>query len=409
MKKNDLMGYLVYVLMIAIALGVGLGVVRPIFSNTAYTNVLGGNVGIVFILLAVLGGIVLSALMVELGHLLGAKIGKYKVTSWNCLFFQFKKDEKSKTRFSFANYDGITGETKIVPLDVTKSNPRPYIYMPLLLNFLVIVICSILMAVSNSFKSSNLSWIWGYLIAVVVLAVTLMILLYDIFPAALDGKNDGYLIPILNNAVNVRAYNEMLLAQDKMSRGVKIHNAPVYEQVTDFTAKLNSITVYKRLSEGDYKGALEVNKFTINSKDKVSRRVYNDAVAQKTAIDLYTKRFAEAKEEYIALSLEEKKYIASLGSAPAVRAYILISGLIDESINETKAAMDRADQAIKASGEDKRPVEERLMKFAVQKVLKAHPDWDFSEYGKAFLPEKAATLESKEPEKVETETKKDGE
>lgn len=392
MKKNDIMGYIVYALMIGIAVGVGLGIIQPYFKAHA---VLGGsNISIVFVLLIVLGAIIFTALMLELGHLLGAKIGKYKVTSWNCLFLQWKRGKDDKFHFAFSNYDGITGETKYVPLNAEKSNPRHIIYTPLVFFLLEVALCAVSIVVGNSLGEG---YEWCFVAGVVVLTVASMIFLYDIFPASLDGKNDGHLIPILNNAVNVRAYNEMLLAEDKMSRGEKIGTTPVYETVTDFTSHLNDLTIYRRLTEGDFKGALEINEFTILSKDKVSRKIYNNAVAQKIAIDLYTKPFEEAKEEYIALPLEEKKFIASLSTAPSVRAYLLISGLIDDSINETKTAMDNANSAIKASGEDKRIVEERLMKLALQKVIKVHSDWDFSEY-KEFASIKKED-KSKEEEK----------
>ena len=406
MKKNDLMGYLVYAIMIGIAIGVGLGVIRPLF--TTYNAALQGNLGVVFVLLAVIGGIIFTALMLELGHLLGAKAGKYKVISWNCLFFQFKKDEKGKTKFSFANFDGITGETKYIPLDPKKSNPRHVIYMPLVFFLLEVVVCSVLMVLGKTFAETDASWMWSFIVGVVVLTVGGMIFLYDIFPAALDGKNDGYLIPILNNETNVYAYNEMLIAENAMMKGQKVTSTPVYQSVTDFTYRLNDVTIYNRLAEGDYNGALEINDLTIKSKDKVSRRIYNNAIAQRTAIDLYRKPLDEAKEEYISLPLEEKKYIESLASAPAVRAYILISGLINDSINETKGAMDQADAAIKASGEDKRKVEERLMRFALKKVLEKHPDWDFSEYNlnkDSLTKNKGEETEKKEetPESKEKE------
>lgn len=396
MKKNDLMGYLVYVLMIGIAVAVGFGVIRPEFTSNG--NVMQGNLGIVFVLLAVIGGILLTALTLEFGHLAGAKIGKYKVTSWNCLFFQFKKDGKGKTKFAFSNFDGITGETKIVPLDVSKSNPRHVIFMPLVFFLLEVLVCTALMVLGKTLAETNAVWLWAFVVGVVILTVGCMIFLYDIFPAPLDGKNDGYLIPVLNNEINVRAYNEMLLAEDAMANGKKASSTPVYEQVTDFTSRLNDVTIYNFLSEARYEEALRVNEFTIASKDKVSRRVYNNAIAQKTAIDLFIKPFEEAKEEYISLPLEEKKFIESLGTAPSVRAYILISGLINDSINETKGAMDRADAAIKASGEDKRKVEERLMRFALKKVQEKHPDWDFSEYSDSSLTEKKKEEEPKEKE-----------
>ena len=105
------------------------------------------------------------------------------------------------------------------------------------------------------------------------------------------------------------------------------------------------------------------------------------------ALHLYLNPLDEAKEEYINLKLEEKKFIASLSTGPAVRAYILISGLVEESEGETKLAMDKAEIAIKNSGEDKRSAEECLMKEALKKIIKEHKNWDFSEYGELALGE----------------------
>ncbi|MFA6620092.1 MAG: hypothetical protein WCS90_03055, partial [Bacilli bacterium] len=83
----------------------------------------------------------------------------------------------------------------------------------------------------------------------------------------------------------------------------------------------------------------------------------------------------------IALPLDSKKYVASLCSAAAVRTYVLVSGLIEESLNETEEALNRADAALRKAGADKKPIEEALLKDAVAKVLAAHSDWDLSGYG----------------------------
>ena len=49
--------------------------------------------------------------------------------------------------------------------------------------------------------------------------------------------------------------------------------------------------------------------------------------------------------------------------------------------------MDKAESAIKNSGEDKRSAEEYLMKEALKVIVKKHKDWDFSEYGELALGE----------------------
>ncbi len=92
MKKNDVMGYVVYALMLGGAVGVGFGAIRPLLIDNDIISEL-PMPGVVLVLISVLAGTLLSALILELGHLLGAKIGKYKVMSWNCLFICFKRDK----------------------------------------------------------------------------------------------------------------------------------------------------------------------------------------------------------------------------------------------------------------------------------------------------------------------------
>jgi len=338
------------------------------------------------VMIAVVVGVVLNAALIELGHILGCKAGHYGIVSVNILGLRFSKKENGKTTLSFGEFDGFTGETKYVPQDVKKSNPRPVIYMPLLFLLIEVIGLSVLIALGRSFgKSVSTDWYWwGSVWGIVILALAAMIYLYDIFPAALDAKNDGYLLMILTNETNKEAYNQILIAEDRMAKGLPPAATPVYDSVTDFTARVNDVTLYQKLGSHDYDGALAILEKTIACKNKVSDNVYHEAISQKPALYIVTKPFEEAKKFYIALSLDNKKYIAGLSSASAVRSYVLISGLIEESLNETEVALNRADAALKKSGAEKKPTEEILLKEAVLKVLTAHPDWDLSGYGFAL-------------------------
>jgi hypothetical protein len=390
MKKNDAMGYLAYALMLALACGVGFGVLRPIFSDTAkYGNPPFNN--IVFVLVAVVIGIVLNALFIELGHIIGCKIGHYNILSVDILGLKWTKQENGKFKFSFGEFDGFTGETKYVPQDVKKSNPRHLIYTPLLFLLVEVTLLCVLIALGNAFgaKGTTAWYWWGSVWGIVILTLASMIYLYDIFPAPLDARNDGYLLTILTNETNKEAYNQILLAQDRMAKGLPAGDTPVYDSVTDFTVRLNDVTLYQKLGAKDYEGALAILEKTIACKAKVSTGIYQEAVTQKTALYIVSKPLEEAKAFYIALPLESKKYIASLGSAGAVRTYVLVSGLIEESINETEEALNRADAALRKAGDDKKAVEEALLKDAVNKVLAAHPDWDLSGYGYGTPKEEA--------------------
>lgn len=392
MKKNDMMGYLVYLLMLGGAVWVGLSFIRPVIMDSESMSGL-PMPGLVLVLLSVLIGVIFTALVLELGHLLGAKLGKYKVTSMTVLGIQVKRGSNGKLKVGFSNFDGITGETKIIPLDIKKSNPRHIIYMPLALFLLEVILCVVLMVIGKNVSGSGMIGI--YVLGLVILTVGCLIFLYDIFPAQLDSKNDGSMLSVFNSQTNIEAYNEILIASEKMAKGEKIEEARVYESVTDFTSKLNDVAIYKALLEENYEEALRINEFTINCKDKVSSRVYLTAVAQKMALHLFLKPVEETKEEYLSLKYEEKKFIANLENAPAVRAYLLVCGLVENSEIEIKVAMDRAEAAIRASGEDKRKAEEALMKAGLKKVIEKHPKWDFSEYTGLVESKAEASSESK--------------
>lgn len=404
MKKNDAMGWIVYILMLAVAAAVGFGMLRPALSEYALpmNNIL-------FVVICVVAGILLSAILLEVGHILGAKIGKYNILKVNILGIQFKKKKDNKFHFSFSfSFDGLTGETLMAPKDVEKSNPRHSIYLPLLFLLIEVIACAVSMAIGIGFRSNDASWQAAYVAGLVVLVIVILVNLYNIFPAALDSKNDGYLMTILNNKTNVQAYNNLLAAQEKMLFGEPVPETPIYQEVTDFTNSLNQMAIYKALGDKDYEKALEINQYTIASKDHVSSKVYSTAIAQKLSLEFLTKGLEEVKDEYIDLPLDNKKFIAELSAAPSIRAYLLVSGLIDESETEAKAALERSDKAIKSSGEEKKNIEIELIKLSLKKVIEAHPDWDFSDYN--LLEEKKANEQAEENKEAEPkEEKKDNE
>ncbi len=394
--------------MLGVAAAVGFLMLRPELSSNG--SALPMN-SILYVIIFVVAGVLIASILLEVGHIIGAKIGGYKITKCNILGVQWKREKDNHLHFSFSfSFDGLTGETAISPKEGKKANPRHYIYAPLVIFLLEIAICAALVVMGKAFfKDNNSLWESVYIAGLISLTIFVIINLYNIFPAALDSKNDGYLLTILNNKTNVEAYNNLLIAQEKMALGEELPETPIYHEVTDFTNSLNQVSIYKALKEKDFVKALEINEYTISSKSKVSSRNYNNAIAQKLSIHLLNNNLEEVKEEYVSLPLEEKKFIANLSSAPAVRAYLLISGLIEESETEAKTALANADKAIKDSGEEKKDIELGLIKESLRKVVGVHPEWDFSDYSfddaKEEKPSEAKSEEVKTSEEEKDENK----
>lgn len=400
MKKNDSMGYVAYGLMLAVALIVAFVVIRPIMADTSQSDLPMNSY--LFVFLIVLASIVVNALFIELGHLLGAKMGHYGVDQWTVLGLGCKKQKDGKMKFAFSDFDGLTGCTVIVPTDVKKNNPRHYIYMPLLF-LLVEVVASVLM-ISFATPALLSMPVALKISGILLLTVSGMIYLYDIFPAALDSANDGYRMMILNNQTNVEAYNELLLRQHQVAFGEKPDEIKVYDQVTDFTVGLNDISFYEALGKLDFETALSINEKTIQSKGKVSNAFYQDAMAEKIALYFLSRPIEEAKEFFINAPLDVKKHIAELGNIASVEAYVLVSGLAEESVGETEAALERADHCLNKLPKDRKPIEEKILIMAMGKVEKVHSDWDLSAYNYLKGEETPKKEEApKEPEAPKTE------
>ena len=115
MKKQDITGTIVYLLI----LGFGAVFVFTVLKNHSGASGL-GDLYILFNLGAFLAGIVFNSLYFELAHVLGAIVGGYEIISVCTLSLCIKKDN-GKWKFCFSTYNGLTGETKIVPKEGRKN------------------------------------------------------------------------------------------------------------------------------------------------------------------------------------------------------------------------------------------------------------------------------------------------
>ena len=101
MKKNDFAIFLVYLFMFALALCVGIFAIRPLVMD--YGNKLPIHY-VALVVLALLAGVLLNSLLLELGHLLGARVGGYEVLSFVISGLGFKTKD-GKKRFGLHSFE----------------------------------------------------------------------------------------------------------------------------------------------------------------------------------------------------------------------------------------------------------------------------------------------------------------
>ena len=376
MKKEDITGLIVYLIIIALAIIFGLTVLQTHNSESS----LQGFQYVLYIIGAVVVGAVFNGILFELAHVLGAKIGKYDIISVCVLGFCFYKDN-GKTKFKFGSFDGLTGETKIVPKEgmVDKANPYPYLFFG---SFFFVIEAIAVMIIFSVFRTAEDYGLRDIAYGVLTVgAIGLVILLYNILPIHIDSMTDGYRLTMVSNPKNKAAFNELLRVEYEISQGNTNVEVKVFDEITNLTADLNLNRVYALLDKREYRAAEEILDKIIEAKEEVSEKVYIRARAQKIYINLYTRNLEEAKEYYEKeVPVSERREISNDVSMASIRAYLLMSGLLDKSRSECIIALNNVYRAFKHTPKNRQHTEITLFNEALEKVVAAHPDWELEGY-----------------------------
>ena len=338
MKKEDVSGIIVYLLILAIAVVFGITVLREHASNSNMDTF----IYIIFILGAILTGVLFNSIMFELAHILGAKAGRYEILSVNILgLLWFKEDDK--TKFKFSGFDGLTGETKILPKkDVKKEpNPSPYLLFGTLFYLVELIIVIVLFTLFNT-KINDVLTNTGYFLLVVAV-IGGMILIYNILPFKLDAMTDGYRMRMTTNPANKIAFNELLRVEYAIAQGQENVEIATFSEITNFTAELNLNKVYMLLDKKEFLEAEKLLDVILAGKATISEKVYIRARAQKIYINIFTKPLEEARKFYDEeVPMAERRQISNDISMVSIRTYLLMSGLLDGSKSECLFAINNS-------------------------------------------------------------------
>ncbi len=331
MKKEDVISTIVYLAMLVIVVIVGYFIISA--NSVAILDSLGNNQSAiyVFVIVALLLGIILNVLFVEIGHALGAKIGGYDILSINIFglcFYKVLENEKLKTKFGFKNFDGLAGETKILPsLKKEKHSPIPYIIFPfilILLEFLVLYLLFIFINDDSSLAFIKYGW-------VLISTVGGLFILYNYIPFKLDTTTDGYRYTLLIKKINVEAYNTRLKIEGDILLNKDSKDYHVFEEITDYTADVNFLSLYNYLEKSDFNKAHELVDKIINTESKVSTETIEKAKTWKLYLYLKENKLDEAKNYFDSLDDHSKEYVKKDKSMLALRTYSYYLGKIEKS------------------------------------------------------------------------------
>ncbi len=373
MRKEDGICLIVYAIMCAAALVVGTVVILPNVQSYAAFFPGGADLDVWWTLLFIVIGILVNVILIELGHIIGAKMGGYNVISVNMLGFNFYKT-KGSWKFRFKMFDGLTGETRVAPKTDT-SKPKPYAFMPFILYILVLVGSVIFYNIANSGEEYDSIKI-ASLLCIVISATGGIIQLYNIFPAKLDSSNDGYRLVIMSKPINVDAYNEMMRIEALQVVGEEIDNIKEFDEISDFTATVNLTSVNFLILKEKFEDAEKLVDKLLAQKEKVSTDTAGRVEAYKLFIRIYTSSLEDGKEFVKEnINKEFKSFISNDKNLESIRAYALLVGVIEGSESELRFAIRKKEKAMKNIPVGKIKTEKELFELTLNKVYEVQPNW----------------------------------
>lgn len=386
MKKEDVISYIVYALILIAAILTVVFAINPLLSGEdAYLNGLPvfNYSPVVYSIITIVISIIFGSILVEVGHVLGAKIGKYKVISVNILYFNFYKTKnaqgKDTFKFRFKSFDGLTGETIVMPVTGKDgeyiSKPGAMIYLPnlLLALFAALSFLGYALSIRDTLVFAPLS-----LYLVLVFGIMLF---YNIIPTKLDSITDGYQMKICSKKSNIPAFNESLRIRSCNILGIDPGETIVFDEVTDYTFEINLVEVYKLLAKNDYASAYKIlNKMyklreSLNASNKaklIGQMIYILLIDPNNLVNVELAK----KIYYSEITSEEKRDVSNASYIETIRAYILISGILELSETEVQYATSRANSAYRKVESGRKDIEKVLYQNALKLVKEKHPKWE---------------------------------
>lgn len=366
MKKETILTLIVYSVMIGIALFVGLNIIAPAFVILGIT----GNSQYVYAIITIVAAFLINVLFLELGHVLGAWLGGYRIQAINILGLALVFDQEG-IKFRFQSYEGLTGETTITAKR-KKVYPRLFLFGGLFTFFFVMLVS---LVVGYGLFSEDQ---WGRYASVVVIAVGGMLMIYNFMPFKLDTVTDGYRLASLTTAKGSEAQQELQRIELAYKKGEVPSTIKSFKDVNTITTQIYFHKIYQALVDEQYKEALK-DILTIHKTPRLTEAMGYKLMVLKTFVYFMTHSVKLNRDHYYQLTSKERKYLSHNASMSTLSTYLYVAGIIEESQSEASYTFERQRVAIKKINEPGRKAAETILFDRVLKLVKkSNPSWRLS-------------------------------
>ena len=369
MKKRDVVSLIYWIVIFGGFIAYFFTVIREHFTSSSVDN---WFIYYLFVVATIAASIIFNGIMHEILHMLGAKMGKYRITSVS-MFGATLYKETGKTKFKFGKFDGLTGETKITPKEKYEKTANPSAFIVLFSLFMVIEIVGLYFVFAFFKNDTNkVTQDFGYF-SLTALLTAAAIWLYDLLPIAMDNMTDGYRLYLSKKEGREKFNRNLIEANGGAIPTEETNEGEVVETVPTGN---NEITLYYHLGKENIEAANEVVLAMLNDPN-LSKKYYLDVKCYDIFFKLSTMSLEEGQKFYDDnVSIEERREIGDVKSISKCLAYILMSGLYDKSLSECLLASNKIKKLIAREANKRKEIDQKLYLQALDMVKEHHPNWE---------------------------------
>ncbi len=365
MKKEEFYTLIVYGMMVAIAIFVGVNIIAPAFVTLGIT----GLTQYVYAIITILGAFLINVILLEVGHILGGLLGGYTIQSVNILGIALVKKDQKWT-IGFQTYEGLTGETTVTP-KAKKIKPKLFLW-----GGLFIFILEILVAFFVGYGLFG-EMQWGRYASVVVIAVGGMLMIYNFMPFKLDTVTDGYRLATLTTAKGNAAYVELQRIEKAYQRGESPKPFKTFKELNNLAVQIYFHKIYQALVDEAYDEA-QVDLALLSKQSRLGESLQQKIVVLQTLIFFLTNKMKQTSAYYYDLPSKQRKHLSNDTNMSSLTTYLFVAGMIEESQSETQYTIERQAVSIRRLHESGRKAAETILFNRVLKMVKKkQTSWQF--------------------------------
>lgn len=340
-------------------------VIKTIGSdNSSYFS---GNEKNIFLVCALILGFIFYSFVYQMGKVIFAKLTGFKVLSLNVVFLCFRFIN-NKIKFDLKFSENFAGSLEVIP-DSNKKKYNPILFH--LGGLIAFLLVAVLASLITMFIDRKIMYI-----VLNSTIISLIVLMFQLFPFYMDYINDGFALVLLCNKNNREVYFDNLkqnAALKYKNDEIQLIDYPYYDSLLQ--AESLKYKYYYFMQKKDFENASKTCDLILQNKKYVKSEDILLFESNRLYFILSDKGDNECYDYFYSLDKEIRRYASNPSNYEVLKSSFLLTCKVDKTYdiyNHLEKIEHRLEDAYKLSSLS---IEKELVNKAKEEVIEKFPDW----------------------------------